>query len=582
MKSVYIDMMETIAGAYSTEDILEYIAEVEEYSIREHGFPRLTANIGILLANGRCTELRDLFVRMMDICCQEIPVVRQRYMAVSDDPADRAKFPEVGNNFSVREMVTCLLLLEERKVLPKEKTDYWRNLLKTINPYTCYSVIAKSPIKKIDNWAAFGAASEQARKFAGIGDESEFIDIQLGSQLLSFDENGMYMDPNEPMCYDVGTRLQLSVSLFFGYDGCYREQMEEMTARGALKTLYMQSVTGEVPYGGRSNQFLHNEVGWAALCEFEASRYKKLGDNKLAGQFKASANLAIESVRSYMQGTELYHIKNYYPRNSFFGCENYAHFKKYMITVASFLYLAYLFADDTIEPVACPAEEGNHIVQTSDAFHKIMCKYGDYFVEYETRADFHYDSNGLGRIHKKGAPSMICLSIPFAKTPNYGVDIENPSDLSIGCAVCRDGKWILSSEPGTEYVLLNKTVTDTNAEVKWQLNMNDGVMIEETCILSEDGVELSFKRLNRDAPEEAIYCMLPIYEYDGKEYTKITSDQHNVQVEYQGHTCKYDTEGIIHDTEKIYANRNGHYRLFTAKGTNKVKVHIDIYNTNKR
>jgi len=211
MRSVYIDMMETIASAYSEKDILDYIAEIEEYSIREHGFPRLTANIGILLANGRRPELRDTFVRMMDLCCQEIPVVRQRYMAVSDDPADRANFPEVGNNFSVREIVTCLLLLEERGTFPKEKTDYWRDLLKTIDPETCYSVIARSPLVKIDNWAAFGAASEQARKFAGLGDESEFIDVQLGSQLLSFDENGMYMDPNEPMCYDAAARIQLCI-----------------------------------------------------------------------------------------------------------------------------------------------------------------------------------------------------------------------------------------------------------------------------------------------------------------------------------------------------------------------------------
>ena len=113
MKSVYIDIMDRILEAYSTEDILNYIEEVEEYSIREHGFPRLTANLGILLAHGRRTELRDTFVRMMDLCCREIPIVRQRYKEVSEDPKDRAKVPEVGNNFSVREIICCLLLLED-------------------------------------------------------------------------------------------------------------------------------------------------------------------------------------------------------------------------------------------------------------------------------------------------------------------------------------------------------------------------------------------------------------------------------------------------------------------------------------
>ncbi len=318
MKSIYIDIMEKILSAYSTEDIADYIAEVEEYSIREHGFPRLTANIGILLAHGRRTELRDTFEYMMDICCREIPVVRERYKEVSDDPADRAKFPEVGNNFSVREIVCCLLALEEKNTFPKEKTEYWRSLLKTINPETCYSVIARDPKVKVDNWAAFGAASEQARKFAGLGDESEFIDVQIATQLLSFDENGMYRDPHEPMIYDITTRLQLSVPLYFGYDGPYREQVEEKIDRGALHMLKLQSVTGEVPFGGRSSQFLHNEATLAAVCEYEANRYNQKGNTELAGQFKTAAKLAIDSIISYLDTTELYHVKNHYPRNSYF------------------------------------------------------------------------------------------------------------------------------------------------------------------------------------------------------------------------------------------------------------------------
>ena len=42
-----------------------------------------------------------------------------------------------------------------------------------------------------------------------------------------------------------------------------------------------------------------------------------------------------------------------------------------------------------------------------------MLKFGEYFAEYDTNADFHYDANGLGRIHRLGAPSAICLSVPF-------------------------------------------------------------------------------------------------------------------------------------------------------------------------
>lgn len=576
MKSVYIDVMEKILSAYSTKDIADYIAEVEEYSIREHGFPRLTANIGILLAHGRRTELRDTFEYMMDICCREIPVVRERYKAVSDDPADRAKFPEVGNNFSVREIVCCLLALEENNTFPKEKTEYWRSLLKTINPETCYSVIARDPNVKIDNWAAFGAASEQARKFAGLGDESKFIDVQIGSQLLSFDENGMYRDPHEPMIYDITTRLQLSVPLYFGYDGPYREQMEDLLDRGALHMLKLQSVTGEVPFGGRSSQFLHNEATLAAVCEYEANRYNQKGDVKLAGQFKAAAKLAIDSVVGYLDTTELYHIKNFYPRNSYYGCENYAHFKKYMITTASFIYLAYLFADESIQPVACPAEKGNHIYRTSPYFHKTVCKFEDYFVEYETEANFEYDANGLGRIHKKGAPSALCLSLPFPNKPNYGLDIENPSALSVCCGIYDEEKLILSAEEGTKYELLNDTVSETEAQLKWNVTLYNGSKVMETCTLSNAGVQLSFERTGEDSVEGKIYAMLPVFEFDGEEKSQIHAEDGKIVVTYKGHSCEYITEGKVQDTGKVYANRNGHYRLFMVEDTQKVEVNVSL------
>ena len=47
----------------------------------------------------------------------------------------------------------------------------------------------------------------------------------------------------------------------------------------------MQSVTGEMAFGGRSNQYLFNEAYLASACAYEAARYAKEGDPALAGQF---------------------------------------------------------------------------------------------------------------------------------------------------------------------------------------------------------------------------------------------------------------------------------------------------------
>ena len=73
MKQQYLDMMELALFAYTRERIQDYIREVRQGGLTEHGFPRLGVCIGILIANGRRADLLDEFTEIMDICCAEIP-----------------------------------------------------------------------------------------------------------------------------------------------------------------------------------------------------------------------------------------------------------------------------------------------------------------------------------------------------------------------------------------------------------------------------------------------------------------------------------------------------------------------------
>ena len=70
-KGEYLDLMEAAVGAYSDEHMARYLADVEKSGVQEHGFPRLAANLGVLVANGRLPERRDLFARMMTACCRD-------------------------------------------------------------------------------------------------------------------------------------------------------------------------------------------------------------------------------------------------------------------------------------------------------------------------------------------------------------------------------------------------------------------------------------------------------------------------------------------------------------------------------
>ena len=200
MKNKYLDIIEKALSAYTDERIRAFIDSVRENGLTEHGFPRLAANIGILLANGRAERYYPFFVEITDICCEQIPRV---YAA---------------NDFSVREVVTALALLEKRNMYP-ELIKKWKAQLSEINPWTCYSCIAPKPVKAVGNWAMFSAVSEWVRGLWCGVDTYEFVDHQISSQILSLDENGMYKDPNCPMVYDIVPRFLMSALLLFGYDG---------------------------------------------------------------------------------------------------------------------------------------------------------------------------------------------------------------------------------------------------------------------------------------------------------------------------------------------------------------------------
>lgn len=553
----YIDLMETVMSAYTDEHIRVYTKSVEDAGIKEHGFPRLTANLGILIAHGRKTEYTDYFRHMMDLCCDSILTARAK------------NGTGVGNEFSVKEIVLCILELEKANTFDKAVTQGWRDKLAEIKPYDVYSVISPVPPVRIGNWAAFGAASEQMRKYAGIGDESDFIENQLKSQLFSFDENGMYRDPNEPMVYDLVTRLQLASLIYFGYNGESRAALENEFLKSADITLYMQSVTGEIPFGGRSNQFLHNEAFYAALCEFYAWFFKKRGDLIKAGKFKNAAAIAIDSIIPYLEEETIYHVKNKFPRESKFGCEEYAYFDKYMITTGSWLYLAYIMAEDVGE-TPCPAVSENYICETSHYFHRIMCKFNDYFIEFDTNADIQYDASGLGRIHKRGAPSALCLSTPFSKSPHYFIGEDNPSPFSICSGVKIDEEYSYTYADAPEYALTEKEIADEYIRMKFKCKTKSGAIIHEVCTISESGVEITARA------DGEVKILFPVFAFDGADHTKIATSGNQVSVCYNGYVCTFSANGNIVDENAVYSNRNGRYNAMSVCGENTVTLKINI------
>ncbi len=545
MKERYIALMERTLEAYSREHIERYFHEVRTNGLTEHGFPRLTANLGILIARGRKVEWLALFAGMMDFCCENIPRVK------------------AANDFSVREIIFCLMELEKSDVLPAEKIEGWKDQLRAIVPATCYTQFARTPDEKLFNWALFTAVSEYVRSYAGLGDSSGFVDIQLATQVRHLDENGMYRDADDqpPMMYDLTPRGLFAQLLHFGYRGKYRSQIDEALRKAGLLTLKMQSVTGEIPYGGRSSQFLHNEATLAIVLEYEANRYARAGNAALAGQFKAAVRKAVDNIAFWLSQQPIHHIKNRFPSETGYGCEDYAYFDKYMITTASFLYAAQLICDDEIEETETVSKP--YAVHTSDDFHKAFLSAGGYFLEFDTRANPLYDAGGLGRIHKQGAPSCICMSSPCAQNPNYRLDLAQREALSLapGC-MGEDGMTFATS---AEYCLRSLTSDDGSAQVSF-----DVLSVRAAYAVDADGVQITV------SGDGTVAHLLPAFWFDGAEHTDIRHTPNSLAIRYQGFVCRYETDGRIADTGKLAASRHGHYRVFQAEGEKTLTITVTI------
>ena len=560
MNNTYLRLMEKTLSAYSVEHIIRYFNDVKQNGLTEHGFPRLTVSIGILIAYGKRRDLLTLFLEMMEFCCKAIPTVKAE------------------NDFSVREIVCCIMELEKTDVVAVEDIVRWKGYLATIEPEKCYDKFATSVTDSVKNWALFTAVSEYFRQSLGVCDSSEFIELQIAQQLQWFDENGMYMDGRgeyyQPIAYDLVPRMLFSLLLHAGYRGRYYEKIDGILRKAGLLTLRMQSISGELAFGGRSNQFLHNEVLLSSILEYEAARYQKEGNFALAKTFKAASIRAIEVFEYWLSKTPISHIKNRFPKESKFGCEKYGYFDKYMITAASELYTASLFSDDSIIP--SEFDESPMVWSTSKHFNYTFIRGGGYSLEFATMASTQCDANGLGRVHKKGAPSTICLSVPFPFSEEqcrYHLgEYKNEYNFSICPSIKKEEKWIIGASSSVKYTLISSEEGKESARVKFHCEFESGEKVAFDCSVEENGVLLQ-AQANAD---EEVAIALPVFAFDGETHTKITESNGKILVEYEGWICEYTAQNIS-NLEKEFANRNGIYKGYLASGKENVSVRIKIY-----
>ena len=569
-KNIYLDIMDLALDAYSIEHLQQMTDSYRDSIVEDiHAFSRLTAALGLLIAKGRRGEHKELWISMMDCCYRDMHRI-------------------TGNmklDFTTKEIMPVYKAMSP--YVDDAKKKHWLDDLEKIRPYENYrATLDFLPPEKLHNINIFNMVGEYLRQTEGLTDTTEYFQRHWPVQLEKFDANGMYREPHTPILYDVAVRYSLELMFHFGYDGEFAGKLDKYMEKAAYFTLFMQSSNFELPYGGRSNQFLFGEAYVAGVCEYEARRYKAKGDMKTAGMFKRCARLTMGSVMRWIKETyPPKHNRNFYPVESNHGEECYAYYDKYMITLAVNSYLAFLYADDSIDEYPCPQECGGYVFETSEDFHKIFACCKGNFIQIDTCGDPHYDSTGFGRYHKAGVPSELGISVPFAKHPEYKVSEGLCTDsvsLSIGWDT---GEGQIQYLSDISEVICHKleVVECSDSVVRFNVTYTgEGIKgcsaLVEKYTLDENGVCVTSEAV--DAAVDKIYCKVPVFRSNGKDEGSIT-DISNSTLSVRMNDCVYSvaTDGCIKLSHRTIANRNGEYYIadVVKTGNNSLELKLSLY-----
>ena len=577
-KNLYLDIIEKVVEGYGF-DYFENIISGKEPFVICIGL-RAAGALSYLLKNGRKSDWFDMWIKLMDKSCDELH--------------RKPDFAE--NDLAVKEMMLALKNMKGK--VDEIHYSNWYLKLKAINPYVTYNCIhteAKEDTRMC-NMTVYNMAGEYLRESEGMTDTTDYFDRHWPWALSRFDENGMFVDHDYPMLYDLTTRCQISVMLWYGYNGKYKEELDNNLEKAGLMTLMMQSSAFQLPYGGRSNQYLFNEALVASCCEYEAVRHYKKGNIKLAGMFKRCAHMSAVSILRWLNSMNPpKHNKNFFPHDSNFGIDGYGTYLRYMITLANFIGYGYIFADDSIEEYTCPSEIGGYAFEISKELHKVFANCCENSIEIELAADPSHDATGMGRYHKTGMPIELGLSLPFTATNKYKL----PDDLTKrDIAICTGWKASNSQimyisnfkdKLKTTVKIIEQNVERVVFSVEYSRDETRGCKkIIEQFTLDKEGVLIESELV--EAENNEIYFTVPLLLNNGRDITNIKYSKENAAkcspdciyehatVNMGDYLYSICCDGEIKEDENRYGNRNGIYKLAViSKNDTTLSVKLNLY-----
>jgi hypothetical protein len=335
----------------------------------QYATPYFANALGVLMSAGRAQDLLQKGINALNNSTSQ--------MAVGN-----SAIPQQHGNFFIAPMADSMTLYAP--LVSASQITTWKNRMKL--------PIANLTQPLTNNWRTYAMKGQWYRFQQGLvssADAYNYIEdgwINSG-QRAGFvgDTWNLYHDLTsnpETFAYDAAARANLWNMLVHGYNGASAAEMTTFIMRGTQSALLLQDATGQAPEGGRSGLHSWNDVYSGLGFEMMAERAHADGNDRLAGQFRHQAMLALRSVERWHSNLGYYFVtKNHFDPALRVRYADYSQLTNYNGNVIYHMSESWRARQSAIAEQPSPVEIGGYAWEPDSNFAVTMANAGGMQIE---------------------------------------------------------------------------------------------------------------------------------------------------------------------------------------------------------
>jgi hypothetical protein len=338
----------------------------------QYATPYFANALGVLMSAGRAQDLLQKGINALN-------------NSTSQMATGNSAIPQQHGNFFIAPMADSMTLYAP--FVAASQITTWKNRMML--------PIASLTQNFTHNWVSYAMKGQWYRFQQGLVSSQDAFgyieDRWINTQRSRFTGNvwNLYHDTSsdpETFAYDAAARANLWEMLVHGYNGASAAEMTTFIKRGTQSGLLLQDATGQAPEGGRSGLHSWNDVYSGLGFEMMAERAHADGNDRLAGQYRRQAMLALRSVERWHSAVGYYNVtKNHFDPALRVRYADYSQLTNYNGNVIYHMAESWRARQSSIAEQPAPVEIGGYAWEPDSNFAVAMANAGGMQLEASMR-----------------------------------------------------------------------------------------------------------------------------------------------------------------------------------------------------